>query len=128
MEKLSHLHKYLQPCALAIREAWLDDRAPDGRVVSGSFRAFTMDREVGAVGEHNNSGVCCPIRNQPCKSAVAMEMLHSPQNAFLVAQAQLFAPGFTFYPSVQAAGKYIIFISNSIFRPDCSHCYLELIR
>ncbi|CAB1451803.1 unnamed protein product [Pleuronectes platessa] len=44
MEKLSHLHKYQQPCALAISEAWLDDRAPDGRVVSGSPEAFTMDR------------------------------------------------------------------------------------
>lgn len=85
MEKLSHLHKYPQPCALAISEAWLDDRAPDGRVVSGSSRAFTMDRELCAVGEHNNTGVCCPIRNQWRKSAMAKEMLHTPQNAILVA-------------------------------------------
>ena len=42
MEKLSHLHKYQQPCALAISEAWLYDRAPYGRVVSGSSRAFTL--------------------------------------------------------------------------------------
>lgn len=40
-----HLHKYWQPSALVISEAWLDDRAPDGRVVSGSSRAFTIDRE-----------------------------------------------------------------------------------
>lgn len=46
MEKLSHLHKYQQPSALAISEAWQDDRAPDGRVVSGSSRAFTMDWEL----------------------------------------------------------------------------------
>lgn len=38
------------PCALAISEAWLDDRAPDGRVVSGSSRAFTMDLGVCAMG------------------------------------------------------------------------------
>lgn len=50
MEKLSHLHKYQQPCALAISEAWLDDRTPDGRVVSGSSGAFTMDRELCAMG------------------------------------------------------------------------------
>lgn len=90
MEKLSHLHKYQQPCALAISEAWLDDRAPDGRVVSGCSRAFTMDRELFAMGEHSGSGVCCPIRDQWCKSAMAIEMLHSHQNAFLV--AQLFCP------------------------------------
>lgn len=42
MEKLSHLHKYQQACALTISEAWLDDRAPYGRVVSGSSRAFTL--------------------------------------------------------------------------------------
>ncbi len=46
MEKLSHLHKYQQPSALAISEAWQDDRAPDGRVVSGSSRAFTIDWEL----------------------------------------------------------------------------------
>lgn len=40
-----HLHKYRQPSALVISEAWLDDRAPDGRVVSGSSRAFTIDRK-----------------------------------------------------------------------------------
>lgn len=85
MEKLSHLHKYQQPCALAISEAWLDDRAPDGRVVSGTSGAFTMDRELSATGKHRSSGVCCPIRDQWCKSAVSIEMLHSHQNAFLVA-------------------------------------------
>lgn len=74
MEKLSHLHKYRRPDALAISEAWLDDRAPDGRVVSGSSRAFKMDWEL-----EQRQRVCCPIRDQWCKSAMALEMLHSHQ-------------------------------------------------
>lgn len=114
MEELSHLHKYQQPCALAISEAWLDDRAPDGRVVSGSSRAFAMDRELGAMWEHSSGGVCYPIRDQWCKSAAAIEMRHSPQNAILAAQAQLLAPGTPFYSFIWAAGKHITFY----FEPD----------
>lgn len=111
MEKLPHLHKYQQPCALASSAAWLDDRAPEGRVVSGSSGAFTIDWELSVLGEHNRSGVCCPIRDQWCKSAVAIEILNSPKNAILV--TQLFALEFSLYSFIQAADKYIMFYFKS---------------
>lgn len=51
------------PSALAISEAWLDDRAPDGGVVSGSSRAFTIDWEQQRRGLLSHQGSLVQISN-----------------------------------------------------------------
>lgn len=77
--------------------------------------------ELSAVGEHNSSGVCCPIRDHWCKSAMAIEMLHSHQKAVPVAYLPLDS---LCVLSFRLQANTLFFISN----PDCPECYLLVIR
>lgn len=112
------------PSALAISEAWLDDRAPDGRVVSGSSRAFTMDWELEQQqwGLLSHQGSVVQISNgnrdaaqspkcYPCCLGTAI----CPRNPFIL---------------LRSSCRQILFFftSNPIFRTDHPGCYLQVIR
>lgn len=82
-----HLHKYQQPCALAISESWLDVKAPDGRWLQG-FSQWTgnlvLRESTTALGSSvvqiSNGNIDAPHHQHP----------------ILVAQAQPFAQGIPF--------------------------------
>ena len=126
MEKLSHLHKYQQPCALAISEAWLDDRAPDGRVVSGCSWAFHWTLCYGRAQQQwgllSHQGSVVQIRNGNIWCSTVTRMLSVLLRHSHLPQESLFIPPF----KLQA--NHLFFISNPIFRTGCPDCYLQAIR
>lgn len=77
------------PSALAISEAWLDDRAPDGRVVSGSSRAFTIDWEQQRRGLLSHQGSLVQISNGNREAAALCTVTKKKMQVLLLRPSSL---------------------------------------
>lgn len=106
IDKLSHLHKFQPAHLLAISEAWLDDRAPDGSMVSGNSRAIWMEeRELSVKWEHRSSG--SPMSHRGLVVQISSFNRDTVTKISPSCKEYWFATEMSSYSFIQAAGKYI---------------------